>query len=429
MATLVGNAKYGEGHQIVLKDKDKLSSKISEKFKEKGYGNGAVFSITNVKKKPQVSIDLENGKSEILLKDSNNKLVSLIGSPSSINGCFNHYSANAKSDTKILTETKEIISMMIFQAYFENNKTLTEDQILKTLPSQYAQRYDTTYYDSAIKQLAELKKYVKKGGYTYERQGQDKTAKLYTQARFLTGLANDNWNPADVWMISKSLKPFPPFPDIRNVAELNDYIDKGFKDKTIIPISLKNVTGDKSVSEVVSSAGAKKIDLDLSFAKVDLSDTFNNFIIQTKSGFAVRVGFKASASTLNVSIEGRMIGAGYQMGAVDAKAYAEYSFDENAYFTRSGTGMVKPIHMEKAKVELKEIIKKYPRFSNTIGSYKDAIALFDKGNELTKQRFANLISYMYSFLIVPKNFKKHMEFCYYSSKKISDKSSTYLLLK
>lgn len=426
MATLVGNAKYGEGHQIVLKDKDKLSSKVSEKFAEKGYTSGSLFSITKLQKKPNIVVDLGTGSEEILLKDGNNKLVMLVGSASSINGSFNHYSANAKSDTKILTETKEIISMMIFQAYFENNKTLTEDQILKTLPSQYAQRYDTTYYDSAIKQLAELKKYVKKGGYTYERQGQDKTAKLYTQARFLTKLANDNWNPGDVWMISKSIKSFP---DVRTIAELNDYIDKGFKEKTVIPISLKNVTGDKSVSEVVSSAGAKKIDLDLSFAKVDLSDTFNNFIIQTKSGFAVRVGFKASASTLNVSIEGRMVGAGYQMGAVDAKAYAAYSFDENAYFTRGGTGMVKPIHMEKAKVELKEIIKKYPRFSNTIGSYKDAIALFDKGNKLTKERFANLISYMYSFLIVPKNFKKHMEFCYYSSKKISDKSSTYLLLK
>ena len=46
-----------------------------------------------------------------------------------------------------------------------------------------------------------------------------------------------------------------------------------------------------------------KLDLDLRFDRVDLSESFNNFIVITKSGFAVRVGFKASATTLNVSLE------------------------------------------------------------------------------------------------------------------------------
>lgn len=426
MATLVGNAKYGEGHEIILKGDDQLSSKVTEFFAKSGYTpNTSVFSITLEKKNPQVTIDLGTGKDQVLLKDSKGKIVLVVGSASAINGSFNHHSKNAKSDTKVLTEVKEIISMNIFEAFFELNKTMTEDEVIAGLPRNYAEKYDTTYYQSSIKQLAELKKYIKSKGYTYERQGQDKTASLYKQARELTKLANDNWNPADVWMISKKITEVPKF---STVAELNAFIEKSFNNKTMIPISLKQVSSDRAQSEVVEPAGARKVDEDLSLSKVDLSDTYNNFIVQTKSGFAVRVGFKASASTLNVSLEGRIIGAGYQMGAVDAKAYLALCQNEYKYPLRGGTAVSKQ-QMDIAKKELKEIFAKYPRISNTIPNYKEAINIFENGNELTKKRFANLISYLYSFLIAPKNFKKHLEFCYFSSKKMSDKSSLYLILK
>ena len=65
-----------------------------------------------------------------------------------------------------------------------------------------------------------------------------------------------------------------------------------------------------------------KLDLDLRFDRVDLSESFNNFIVITKSGFtSVRVGFKASATTLNVSLEGRFIGAGFQTAALTLRKY------------------------------------------------------------------------------------------------------------
>ena len=60
-----------------------------------------------------------------------------------------------------------------------------------------------------------------------------------------------------------------------------------------------------------------KLDLDLRFDRVDLSESFNNFIVITKSGFAVHKGFKASATTLNVSLEGSFYWC-CQTGAVDA---------------------------------------------------------------------------------------------------------------
>ena len=59
----------------------------------------------------------------------------------------------------------------------------------------------------------------------------------------------------------------------------------------------------------------------------------------------------------------------------------------------------------------------------------NTIKLFDKGNKLTKDRFANLMSYMYSFLIAPKKFEEHMKFCYFTSKKITTDSSIYLIIQ
>lgn len=428
MATLIGNAKYGEGHEIILKDRDKLSGVARNIFAAKGYAAGSArFKITRVNRTPQVSIDLGTGKEVILLRDSKNNLVELIGSASSINGSFNHFSTNAKSDTGILTEVKETISMVVFEAFVEKNEIMTEDEVRASLSATHLSKYDSTYYNSAIKQLNELKKYVKGfRGYSYERQGQDKTKDIYRQARVLSGLASDNWNPADVWMIKKDFDGFNK--KFSTIVELNAVIARGFKTKDVIPISLKNVTAEKARSEIVDPSLRQKIEKDLTFDKVDLSDTFNNFILQTKSGFAVRVGFKASASTLNVSIEGRMIGAGYQMGAVDARRYAEYCRTKLRYKARSGMTVSKT-DMELAKKELKVIFSEYQRVSNTIKSYNQALEIFNKGSDLTKKRFSNLISYLYSFLIAPENFHQHMEYCYFSSKKISDKSSVYLILK
>lgn len=425
MATLVGNIKYGEGHEIILKNK--LSGTAQKIFADKGYIVGtAQFKITSVHKTPQVVVDLGTGKDSILLKDSKNQLVEIVGSASSINGSFNHFSKNAKSDTGVLTEVKETISMMVFAAYIEDKQTLLEDDVRKNLSDVYRSKYDSTFYESATKQLEELKQYVKSSGYTYERQSQNKTKDVYKQARTLSGLANDNWNPADVWLIKKNFKGFDKKFD--SIVELNTVITKAFDSRDVIPISLKNVTTEKAVSEIVQPAIKQKVDEDLSFNKVDLSGAFNNFIVQTKSGFATRVGFKASSSTLNVSIEGRMVGAGYQMGAVDAKRYAEYCRTELKYNLRGGT-IVSKLDMDTSKKELKVIMDKYSRVSNTIKSYEQAIEVFDKGTDLTKKRFANLVSYLYSFLIAPKNFEKHMEYCYFSSKKISDKSSVHLILK
>ena len=72
-----------------------------------------------------------------------------------------------------------------------------------------------------------------------------------------------------------------------------------YNKKDIIPISLKQVEKPKASSQVIdpSKLMTTKLDLDLRFDRVDLSESFNNFIVITKSGFAVRVGFNKCYNT------------------------------------------------------------------------------------------------------------------------------------
>ena len=431
MASIINNPKYGEGHQLVLKDK--LSGSTATSFRQMGYEPGkSIFKIT-LKKTPQPtkSFKVSEGNKSILFFDKNNKKIILEGSESGINGIFNHYSANAKSKTGLLTQIKETFSLEIFKNYFELNKTLKEEQAIELVSKTISvakQNYDSVYYTSAIKQLDELKKYVKKKNYTYERQGGDRTKELYIVARKLTKKLNDNWNPGDVWMIQKNFD-MKPLLQSKTASELNAKLTEAFNKKDILPISLKQVEQPKAKSSIIDPSNMmnQKLDLDLKFDRVDLSETFNNFIVITKSGFAIRCGFKASATTLNVSLEGRFIGAGFQTGAVDAKVYTKEVKETHNFDLRSSE--VNKNDYTVSKKELKQMFDKYNRLSNTIDNYNTAIKLFDKGNKLVKDRFANLMSYMYSFLIIPKKFEEHMKFCYFTSKKITTDSSIYLIIQ
>lgn len=432
MASIVNNSKYGEGHQLILKDQDKLSVTMAMSFKKLGYNPGkSIFKITLKKTPtPTKTFKVSVGNNSVLLLDEKNKKIVLEGSESGINGVFNHFSANAKSKTGLLTQIKETFSLEIFKNYFELNKTLNEEQSIKLVSSVISEtkkNYDSVYYSSAIKQLEELKKYVNKKNYTYERQGGDRTKELYTVARKLTDKLNDNWNPGDVWMIQKNFD-MKSLIESKNTSELNSKLALAFKKRDILPISLKQVESAKAKSAIIDPSNMmnQKLDLDLKFDRVDLSNTFNNFIVQTKSGFAVRCGFKASATTLNVSLEGRFLEAGQQTGAVDAKIYTQVIREKFNYNLRSSE--VIKNNYDQAKKELKQMFTKYGRLSVTISNYNEAIKLFDKGNKLVKDRFANLMSYMYSFLIAPKKFEDHMKFCYYTSKKITTGSSLYLII-
>ena len=124
-----------------------------------------------------------------------------------------------------------------------------------------------------------------------------------------------------------------------------------------------------------------------------------------------------------------MISAGYQLGAVDAKDYTKEVAEDHRYTLRNGVVGGVTANLDDAKKELKEIFAKYPRVSNTIDNYEDAVKLVDNADDLTQKRFVNIISYLYSFLIKPDKFETHMKFCYFSAKKITGVSGLYLILQ
>lgn len=429
MATIVDNPKYGEGHQVVLKEQSKMpSAVVVAKFKEKKYAFGSsVFTLLRKKPTPSTKVDdIDLGGTKVIyLKDQSNKVIKLAGTPSLINGSFNHYTENAKSNTTMLTELKETISMIMFENMVEKSKILTEEQLTKLLDREASKHYDTVYYTSALAQTKQLKKYIGVNrGYTYERQGKNKTAKLYEVARKLTHKLNDNWNPADVWMI-KSGYDMNILYNAKTFKQLNSEIVKAVQSKDILPISLKQVTkGDAKLSLIDPAKMIKeKLDLDLTIDKVDLSESFNNFILWTKSGFGIRAGFKASATTLNVSLEGRFKGAGYQVGAVDARDFEAKVQEYEAL--ASGPASTKDIEKSKRMLDIVWGDKKF-KLSSKFKNLDEAHKAVDKGDKLTKDRFYNLMSYLYHFYA---DSAELIKFSYYSSKKISDMSSAYIIIQ
>ena len=112
------------------------------------------------------------------------------------------------------------------------------------------------------------------------------TGPLYDLGRRLSQKGNDNWNPADVWMIKKDF-------DMKSLLksatadELNDGISAAIKSQDLIPISLKQVEGPTAKFSVVDPNSVGEADpaskMDFSFKKVDLSESFNNFILWTNS--------------------------------------------------------------------------------------------------------------------------------------------------
>jgi hypothetical protein len=439
MASISGkNSTYKDGHKVQFKSADKLSANVLSQIKKINYvPDSTVFSlirtVTKTTKADYLIEVTKTGDEQIYLKDPRGKVVILTGSGTSIDGCFNHAGgSSSKADTNVKTEVKELVSMWVFEASLEKGAKLTEKQVMDKLGSNKI-HYSTVYYDSAYKQLEVLKKNVIKGGYIYERQRDNITSPLYDMARKLSGKANDNWNPADVWMIKKTFSIPKMMAKVDNIATLNNLIADAIKKKDLVPISLKQVEGKAKAkySIIDPESSGDDIDIDFSFDKVDLSDSFNNFILFTKGGFNIRVGYKASSTNFGVYLEGRMTGAKSQIGAVDKKAFVEMIKQKYTFDVRSGSSAPPVSEHKLAKAEFKKVFDKYKRISNKILTEKEGLDLYTKGDAAIKGRFSNIVSFLYAMTTLPatpKEFKELMRYCYLSAKKITGGACMYVLI-
>lgn len=170
-----------------------------------------------------------------------------------------------------------------------------------------------------------------RGAKIYLDSGRNDSNILIETARKL-GLKDlkDNWNPADIWImtISKS-KVARDTAKMNTLAEFNAYLQEKYESKEIIGVSLKKISKGKSGKfETVTAADLPVADLSVS------STIFNpfakNFILMTDgdpSGFQLRVGYKASTvskeSDIRIYLEGRMKGSNVQLGGVSSALFPE----------------------------------------------------------------------------------------------------------
>jgi len=440
MAHILNNPKYGEGHKVVLKDKLAVSADTQKEIMKYGYKPGqSVFVMTKRKQRPDIVIHLTDAKTHEYMIDEKKKCVLFYGSDSVFNATFNHFGKQGRSKTKETTTVKELISMCVFEQFMENGKTVDEDFVYDCLPRNLHEYYDKMYYESALKQLKALQLSFNKNfgstklrGYDYERQQDKLTKPMYKHANTLTKLLADNWNPGDVWMIKKGFS-FDSILKSKTTAELNAQLKDAFKKKELIGISLKQVTTTAAREMTLNLDKAEDLNMDFGHKYAQITQTFNNCMVYTNSGFGARLGFKGGERVQTLSLEGRNEGAKSFAGAIDAKGYVAFVKEKYNYTLRNGNKVNLSLDESKALNEIKMIYSKYPpsKLSVKFKSLQEVMNAYKSADQNTKERFCNFASYLYSFLVLPdtpKKRKEHYTWCYFVSKKMTPAGGVYILI-
>lgn len=438
MAHILNNPSYGEGHQVILK-KD-LSNRIVTDFKKYDYIAGkTIFTMTKKNVSPKITYSLSDSKLFINFIDDKKRIIKMYGSDSSFNSTFNHVgSKGGKSDTNKLTEVKELISICVFEQFLKYNKKVDFDFVDKFLPANLRNYNHKEYVDSAHLQLDTWLKNEKgkfRGNYNYERQMGKFTKGMYDNVKKITDLQKDNWNPGDIWLIKNGFK-MDKYEKSNNINEINKMLIEDYNKQNLVGISLKQILPKHSPSYKKINLDNKKkqeTEYDFTFDYCDLSDTFNNAIVYTKSGFAIRIGYKASSTNYNVYLEGRFKFAGVQTGAVDAKKFPDEVLKRYNYNIRK---IGEPDHLKESVIALREYKKMFAlhgadKMANKINSVKQLEELYNKSEIFVKKRFCKLSSFMYPFLVSAfekKDFKNFMEWNYHTSKKETSIGGFYIYL-
>jgi len=448
-------SKYPNGHKVELKDKaglnkvkNGLGALLGKSTTGLTPGKTQLELVKPKKGKPKHTIYMsESGLSMCMKKLPNGPLYEFIGPKSVIQNSFNHAGdgkgSNDKSATNDKTELKELISMCILREKLENGRDVDYDYVEECMPKQLRKYFHEDYFLSAQKQvkvwLSKETGRFKGKGYVYERQLDDVTKKIYKNALALSRLSKDNWNPGDIWIVKKNMN-FDNYTKASNIQQINKQLIKDYKDENVVGISLKQIlkTQKGRIDYVNLSANkVKEAKFDFTFTQCDFTgDTFKNAIIYTKSGFGVRMGFKASTDNFGVYLEGRFKGAGSQVGGMDAKQIPIEIKKRYGYDIRKGGTPNLSVEEKLALKEMKEIFKRHgaKQISNTLTSYENFLEIYKKAPLFQKQRLCRIVSFMYPFLELSynkdgeKEFKDLMNWSYTLAKKETSVGGFYVFL-
>jgi len=450
-------SKYGDGHKVIIKDRTglgKVRGDVPSIVSKSTYGIVAgktVFELIKTKSKqknPKHTILLsKDGKGEnVFMKKFNSSITYLfVGPKSVVQGMFDHAGdgKSSKSDTNEKTELKELVSLCLMEQKLKFNKDVDYDFVDSCIPNRLKKLFEESYFTSAQKQLklwlSKEKGRFKGASYVFERQLDDLTKRVYKNALNITKLNKDNWNPGDIWIVKKDLD-FEKYEKASNIQQINKQLVTDYNNEELVGISLKQIL-PKQTGRIdyinLSPTKKKEVKFDFKFTNCDFTgDTFKNAIIYTKSGFGVRMGFKASTDNFGVYLEGRFKGAGSQVGGMDAKQIpGEIQKRYDYTIRKGGTPDLKkeePIALK----EMEEIFKRHKAsdISNTLTSYDNFMDIYDKAPKFQKQRLCRIVSFMYPYMELSfkkggeKEFKDLMNWSYSLAKKESGVGGFYIFL-
>lgn len=448
--------KYPNGHKVVIQDRArlaKLRNDLPSLVAVAKYGitpGKTVFELIKTKalqKKPTHTIYLsKDKKGEMMYMKKNGTVLYLfIGSKSIIQGMFAHAGdgKSSKSETNDKTELKELVSLCVMEQKLKFNKDVDYDFVDTCIPTRLKKLFTEEYLESAQKQLklwlSKERGRFKGANYVYERQLDNLTKDVYKNALVLSKLQKDNWNPGDIWIVNKNMN-FNKYKTASNIQEINKQLVEDYKKQNLVGISLKailkNQTGRIDYINL-SPTKKKEVAFDFKFTNCDFTgDTFKNAIIYTKSGFGVRMGFKASTDNFGVYLEGRFKGAGSQVGGMDAKQIPDEMKKRYGYTIRKGGTPDLKSEEPLALEEMKQIFKRHPadKISNTLTSYNNFLDVYKKAPTFQKLRLCRISSFMYPYMELAfkkggeKEFKDLMNWSYTLAKKETGVGGFYVFL-
>ena len=213
--------------------------------------------------------------------------------------------------------------------HFEESKKLRKTKYLK--PSSIIEHDATSPFASS------LFKILKSLGYTDSK---------------------DNWNPSDFWILNDTPQKILRYlKESKSIAEFNDKMKELFEKNKLVGVSLKKINKAGKI-EIIdpSNRELKKFAL----KSIDYKYGQENFFIETKEGFRVRVGKTAKSGSKTIYYEGRMAGSKVQLGGISRnqliKIFNEHGYDILSW--EKDPSLTKPDILELHVKALKDIIKR-----------------------------------------------------------------------
>jgi hypothetical protein len=170
--------------------------------------------------------------------------------------------------------------------------------------------------------------------------------------------SKDNWNPSDFWILNDTPNNILKYlEESKSISQFNDRMKELFNKNKLVGVSLKKINKTAKINIVDPTNREPK---NFTLKSIDYKYGQENFFIETKEGFRVRVGKTAKSGSKSIYYEGRMKGSKVQLGGISraqlVKAFNEHGYDILSW--EKDPNLTKPDILEMHVQALKYIIKK-----------------------------------------------------------------------